>query len=88
MDNIRVASNSDSKQLASFIASTLKKQERVELKALGASAVNQAIKAIAIARGYTIYYNFDLVCSPGFNTEIVNGGEKSVISLTVSKKYI
>lgn len=88
MKEIRVASKSEPKLLATFIAETMREEERINLNALGAAAVNQAVKAIAIARSYTIYYNFDLVCVPGFNTEPVNGEKKTIMVLTVSKKKL
>ena len=58
-------------------------KKEVKLRAVGAGAVNQGIKAIAIARGYTAPKGYDLKCIPGFTTIESHDGEISAIALTV-----
>lgn len=65
---IKVAARSEVRPLAGTIASALADHPRVCLRAIGAGAVNQANKAIAIARGYVAQRGQDLVCRPGFDT--------------------
>ena len=67
-ESIKVAARSDTKALAKTVASALNDSDRVKMRAIGAAAVNQAMKAIAIARGYVAQRGQDLVCRPGFET--------------------
>lgn len=52
MDVLRVAAKSNARSLAGCIAGVVREQGRAELQAVGAAAVNQAVKATAIARGF------------------------------------
>jgi stage V sporulation protein S len=65
---IKVAARSDAKALGSIAARALEDNAKVQMRAIGAAAVNQAVKAIAIARGYVAQRGEDLVCRPGFET--------------------
>ena len=65
---IKVAARSDAKALAKTIAGALADSSKVQVRAIGAGSVNQAMKAIAIARGYVAQRGHDLVCRPGFET--------------------
>jgi len=65
---IKVAAKSDAKALAKTIAGALADSTKVQVRAVGAGSVNQAMKAIAIARGYVAQRGHDLVCRPGFET--------------------
>ena len=69
----QVSSNTEAKALAGAIASCTREGSRVELTAIGAGSVNQAIKAIAIARQYVEEEAIDLCCRPKF-VEIAEGG--------------
>ena len=63
---LKVAPTSKSVLVAGAIAGVVRTWSRVELHAIGAGAVNQAIKAIAISRGYVAPGGLDLVCIPSF----------------------
>lgn len=65
---IKVAARSEVRPLAGTIANALADHPRVCLRAIGAGAVNQSVKAVAIARGYVAQRGQDLVCRPGFDT--------------------
>lgn len=67
-ETIKVSARSDAKALAGTLSSALADHGRVKMRAIGASAVNQSVKAIAIARGYVAQRGQDLVCRPGFET--------------------
>jgi stage V sporulation protein S len=67
-ETIKVSARSDAKALAGTVSNALADQPRVKMRAIGASAVNQSMKAIAIARGYVAQRGQDLVCRPGFET--------------------
>ena len=51
METLKVSSKSDSNRVAGALANVLREQSSVEIQAIGAGALNQAIKGIAIARG-------------------------------------
>ena len=70
--SLKVSSNTEAKALAGAIASCTREGSRVELTAIGAGSVNQAIKAIAIARQYVEEEAIDLCCRPKF-VEIAEG---------------
>ena len=62
------------------------KVKRAELKAIGAGALNQAIKGIAIARGFVAPLGIDLICIPAFDEVIIDGEEKTGIKLIVEAR--
>ena len=62
-------------------------QATLELRAIGTGAVNQAIKSIAIARGYVATNGINLVCIPAFGEFDVDGEEKSFIRLIVKAEF-
>lgn len=65
---IKVASQSNPKAVAGSIAAVVRERGKAEIVTIGASALNQAIKAVAIARGYLAPSGYDLVMIPAFNT--------------------
>lgn len=78
---LRVGAGSNSQSVASAIAHAIYENHEVKIRAVGAGAVNQAVKAIAIARGYTAPRGIDLVCIPGFAS--IKGRDDSDISAIV-----
>jgi stage V sporulation protein S len=83
---LRVAANSDPKALAGALVSTFKTQGKVEVQAVGAGAVNQAIKAIAISRGYVAPNGINLVFVPAFSEVLINGEVKTAVKFLVQKR--
>lgn len=83
MELLKVSSNSSPKAVAGALAGVIREKGKAELQAIGASAVNQAIKAIAIARGYTATSGVDLVCIPAFVDVEINGEERTAIKILV-----
>jgi stage V sporulation protein S len=80
---LKVAATSRPVLLAGAIAGVIRSQGRVEVHAIGAAAVNQAIKAIAISRGYVVAAGLDLVCIPSFVDLSLDGQERTGIRLLV-----
>lgn len=76
---LRVSAGSNPQSVASAIAHALYETPTVRLRAVGASAVNQAVKAIAIASGYVAPRGMDLTCKPGFATIDSRDGQISAI---------
>ena len=81
---LRVSASSNPQSVASAIAHAVYDSRLVKLRAVGAGAVNQSVKAIAIARGYVAPRGFDLSCVPGFTTIDSREGEISAIVFTVT----
>lgn len=80
---LRVSAGSAPQAVASAIAHAIYESNHVKIRAVGAGAVNQAIKAIAIASGYTAPRGISLACVPGFQTISGNDGDISAIVITV-----
>lgn len=81
---LRVGGGSNAQSVGSAIAHALYENPVVKIRAVGASAVNQAVKAIAIARGYVAPRGLDLVCKPGFTTVESREGKISAIVFTIT----
>ena len=80
-----VGTKTNPAKLAGAIAGALRDTVQVELKVIGAGAVNQAVKAIAIARGYTVPAGFDLNVRPSFEDTTVDGSPRSSMKLLVER---
>ena len=80
---LRVGAGSNPQAVASAIAHAIYEKRTCKLRAVGAGAVNQATKAIAIARGYTAPRGLDLVCIPGFASIDSHDGTISAVVWTV-----
>lgn len=83
MDVLKVSSRSKPTSVAGALAGVIREQGFVEVQAIGAGAVNQAIKAVAIARGYVAPSGLDLVFTPSFVDIEINGEERTAIKLLV-----
>ena len=81
---IRVSSSSDVKSLASSITRVLEEGSIAEVQSIGAGSTNQAIKGIALARGFVAPKGRDLIVRPGFGDTSIDGKEKTVIKQFVS----
>jgi stage V sporulation protein S len=80
---LRVTSAANPKELAAVISHAIYDNHRPVLRAIGAGAVNQAIKACVIARSYVASRGIDLVVRPGFANVTGETGEISAITLLV-----
>lgn len=83
MDVLKVSSKSKPNSVAGALANALKEKPGVEIQAIGAGALNQAIKAIAIARGYVAPTGKDLICIPAFSDILIDGEERTAIKLII-----
>ncbi len=86
MEVLRVSAKSIPKSVAGAIAAVVRDQGKVEVQAVGAGAVNQAIKAIAIARGFVAPNGIDLVAIPGFSEIEIGGEERTAIKILVDRR--
>ena len=85
-DLIRVSAQSRSTAVAGAIAGVMREHGYAEIQAIGASAINQAIKAVTIARGYLEQDSMDLVVVPSFTEVDIEGNERTAVRLAVFKR--
>ena len=83
IDIIKVAARSRTTAVAGAIAAVIRQARYAEVQAIGASAVNQAVKAVAIARNYLKEDNIDVVCIPQFTEVDIKGDLRTAIKLIV-----
>lgn len=86
MELIKVASSSRSTAVAGAIAGVVRERGRVDVQAIGAGAVNQAVKAVAIARGYLELDGINVVCVPAFAEVMIEGQERTAVRLSVEPR--
>ena len=83
MEVLKVSSKSNPNSVAGALAGVLREKGSAEIQAIGAGALNQAVKAIAIARGFVAPSGMDLVCVPAFTDINIEGDQKTAIKLIV-----
>lgn len=83
MEVLKVSSKSKPNSVAGALATSFKDRKNVEIQAIGAGAINQAIKSIAIARGYLAPLGHDLYCIPAFSDVEIEGEERTAIKIIV-----
>ena len=83
MEFLKVSSKSSPASVAGAIAGMVKDGVPVTIQCVGAGAVNQAIKAIAIARGFLVPTGYDISCAPIFSDIVINGESRTAIRLSV-----
>lgn len=83
---LKVSAQSKPSAVAGAIAGVMRQKGRAEVQAIGAGAVNQAVKAIAIARGYLAPSGTDLVCVPSFADIEIDGEERTAIRILVEPR--
>ena len=86
MEIIKVSSKSNPNKVAGAIASIFRENKELEIQTIGAGALNQAIKAVAISRGFVAPSGDNLVLIPSFNDLHINGEAKTAIKLLITSK--
>ena len=86
MEILKVSSKSNPSKVAGAIANIYRENKEVEIQTIGAGSLNQAIKAIAICRGFVAPTGDNLVVIPAFNDIIINGEQKTAIKLIIKNK--
>lgn len=86
MEVLKVASKSNPNAVAGALANTIREKSGAELQAIGAGALNQALKAVIIARGYVAPSGIDLICVPAFTDIEINGEERTAIKLIIQAR--
>ena len=86
MDLLKVSAASKPKLVAGALAAVVREKGEVVLQAVGAAAVNQAVKAIAIARGYVAPSGIDLISIPAFAEIDIDGEQRTAIRFVVAPR--
>lgn len=88
MEFLKVSSKSSPASVAGAIAGMVKDNVPVKIQAVGAGAVNQAIKAIAIARGFLIPSGLDVSVTPTFSDIEIDGNSRTAIRIAVHPMHV
>lgn len=86
MEVLKVSANSQPKSVAGALAAVLRDNNYAEIQAVGAGAVNQAVKAIAITRGFVAPNGIDLVAVPAFAEVVIDGEERTAIKFYIQPR--
>jgi stage V sporulation protein S len=86
IDLLKVSSKSNPNSVAGAMAGVIRQRGSVDVQVVGAGALNQAIKALAIARGYVAAAGIDLVCVPSFADVEIDGERRTAIRLSIDDR--
>lgn len=86
MEVLKVSSKSVPNSVAGALAEVIREKNAAEIQAIGAGAINQAIKAIAISRGFLAPSGIDLICIPAFTDIVVDGEKRTAIRLIIEPR--
>lgn len=86
IDVLKVSAKSNPNSVAGALAGVLREQGTAEMQAIGAGALNQAVKAVAIARGFVAPSGIDLICIPAFTEVQIDGEQRTAIRLIVEPR--
>ncbi len=86
METLKVSAKSNPNSVAGALANVFRDKGTVEIQAIGAGALNQAIKAVAIARGFVAPSGKNLICIPAFTDINIDGEERTAIKLIIESK--
>ena len=86
MTTLKVSTKSNPAKVAGAIAGVVREEGKAEIQTIGAGSLNQAIKAIAIARGFVAPGGIDLIIIPGFQDIEIDGEERTALRLIVEPR--
>ena len=86
MEILKVSAKSNPNSVAGALAGVMREKGGAEIQAIGAGALNQAIKSVASARGFVAPGGIDLVCVPAFTDIQIEGEERTAIKLIVESR--
>ena len=86
MEVLKVSASSKPNLVAGALAAMIRENGAVEIQTIGAGALNQAVKAVAIARGFIAPSGIDIVCIPAFADVEIDGEKRTAIKLIVEPK--
>ena len=86
MEVLKVSTKSSPNAVAGALAGILRGGDRAELCVVGAGALNQAIKAVAIARTFVLDDGIDIVCVPTFGEVTIAGETRTALRVLVEDR--
>lgn len=86
MDVIKVKANSRTAAVAGAIAGVMREHKHAEVQAIGAGAVNQAVKALVLAKGYLAEDGIPIICIPEFVDVDIDGKVRTAVKITVEPR--
>lgn len=86
MDVIKVKANSRTAAVAGAIAGVVREHHRADVQAIGAGAINQAVKALVLAKGYLAEDGINVICIPEFVDVDIDGKVRTAIKLSVEPR--
>ena len=86
MNIIKVSANSRTAAVAGAIAGVMREHRFAEVQSIGAGAVNQAVKAVILAKGYLVNDGIDIICVPEFVDVDIDGKVRTAIRLNISPR--
>ena len=86
MEVLKVSAKSNPNSVAGALAGVLREKGTAEIQAIGAGASNQAVKSVAIARGFVAPGGMDLVCIPAFTDILIENEERTAIRIIVEPR--
>lgn len=86
MEVLKVSSRSNPNSVAGALAGVLREKGAAEIQAIGAGALNQAVKAVAIARGFVAPGGINLICIPAFTDILIDGEERTAMKLIIEPR--
>lgn len=86
LETLKVSARSSPKSVAGALAALFRQYGKAEMQAVGAGAVNQAVKAVAIARGFVSPNGIELVMIPAFSEISIEGEERTAIRFIVESR--
>ncbi|NLM35302.1 MAG: stage V sporulation protein S [Clostridiales bacterium] len=86
MEVLKVSAKSAPNSVAGAIAAVIREKGTAEIQAIGAAAINQAVKAIAIARGFLAPSGINLICIPSFVDVIIDGNERTAMKFILEPR--
>ena len=86
MEVLKVSAKSNPNSVAGALAGVLREKGTAEIQAIGAGAINQAVKSVAIARGFVAPGGMDLVCIPAFTDILIENEERTAIRIIVEPR--
>ena len=86
MEALKVSSKSNPNSVAGALAGVIRESGAAEIQAIGAGALNQSIKAVALARGFLAPSGMDLICIPAFADVEIDGEERTAIKLSIEPR--
>jgi stage V sporulation protein S len=86
LDVIKVKAVSRTAAVAGAIAGVMREQKHAEVQAIGAGAVNQAVKALVLAKNFLVQDEIDIIFTPEFVNVEIDGKVRTAIKFNVEPR--